>query len=178
MTLRREGGQRLPAQVDQNLAQPAGSPWQLRGVGHRNNRKGLVAAPKQATDNPSKAVIRSVQKDLALLAQDKLREGPRPDHFHCHARFFAGRRSDLLRTTILDRFSAACKALPFRTRGGKSPLGRLRRRSQHAHQKPRSSVLSRFGRPALGIRFSTTYSMPCPAQKARFSGLSPSSLTT
>ena len=52
------------------------------------------------------------------------------------------------------------------------------RRKLGNRQKPRSAVLSRLGNPCLGIRFNVTYSMPRAAQKALFSGLSPSSFTT
>ena len=58
------------------------------------------------------AVILSAAKDLALPAQDKLREESRPAHFHEHTRFFVGRRGDLLRMTAPTSFSAACSAPP------------------------------------------------------------------
>lgn len=45
-------------------------------------------------------------------------------------------------------------------------------------QKPRSFVLDRSTRPSRGVRLRTTYSMPRVRQNSRFSGLSPSSLTT
>ncbi len=44
-------------------------------------------------------------------------------------------------------------------------------------QKPRKLVLSRRGRPDLGVRLRTTYWMPRSSQNSRFSGRSPSSLT-
>ena len=43
---------------------------------------------------------------------------------------------------------------------------------------PRSAGLDRAGSPACGRRCSTTYSIPCARQNSRFSGWSPSSLTT
>jgi hypothetical protein len=64
----------------------------------------------QAAEKLFPAVILSEAKNLALPAQDKLREGSRSVHFHGNARFFVGRRGDLLRMTVPAGFPAACTA--------------------------------------------------------------------
>ena len=55
--------------------------------------------------------LQSVAKDLALPAQGKLREESRSVHFHGNARFFVGRRGDLLRMTVPTGSSAAWRAV-------------------------------------------------------------------
>ncbi|MGA3167261.1 MAG: hypothetical protein ABSF14_14230 [Terriglobia bacterium] len=47
-----------------------------------------LAAVVQAAEKRFHAVILSAVKDLALPAQDKLREGSRSAHFRGNARFF------------------------------------------------------------------------------------------